>query len=65
MANRRAPKEMQKYAVVQTIKQKNPDAVTQNFKYFRTKKEAVAFAENKPGIRSIFKINYDFVGDVE
>jgi hypothetical protein len=52
--NKRAPNELQKYAVVIG----NKANYTAN--YFSTQKEAREFAKNKVGRKKLFKISYDF-----
>ena len=56
--NKRAPKELQKYVVVV----KNGGVMEAH--YFQHQKEAKAWAAEKVGKKRLFKINYDFYGDL-
>lgn len=63
MKNRRPPTEMQRYVVI--LHRRTKEFVTREFKYFHTIKEAKAWAKDKEGVKSIFKMTYDFLYDLE
>lgn len=60
--NKRAPKELQKYVVVVT--ESGPARTTQTFQYFYSQKDAKKWAKDKLGKKQLFKIDYDFYGDL-
>lgn len=62
MANKRAPSEMQKYVIVQT--DKSSVGVRTTYHYCWTQKEAKAWAKGKAGKKQLFRINYDYYGDL-
>jgi hypothetical protein len=59
--NKRAPKELAKYIIVQT--EKGP-GVRQTFIYCSSQKEAKAKASKLPGKKLLFRVDYDFYGEV-
>ena len=57
--NKRAPKELAKYIIVQTEKAKG---VRQTYHYCATQKEAKALAAKLKGEKLLFRVDYDFYG---
>jgi hypothetical protein len=57
-ANKRPPKELAKYVVQVTVKDKESRRDT--FQYFQTQKMAKEWAKAKTGTKKMFKIMYDF-----
>lgn len=59
--NKCVPKELQKYVVV--IKNtKDSDYIC---RYFSSQREALTWAKENKGKIRLFKINYDFYGDIK
>lgn len=56
--NRHVPREIQRYVVI--TKTKN----TMSARYFHSQKEAKAAFKDKPGKNGMFRINYDYYGDI-
>ena len=59
--NKRAPKELAKYIIVQTEKGKG---VRQTYHYCSSQKEAKALASKLAGKKQLFRVDYDYYGEV-
>lgn len=60
--NKRAPSVLSKYVVTVTDRTNLYDKKT--FKYFSNQREAKAWAKDQSGRKALFRINYDYYGDV-
>jgi len=61
--NKRPPKGVQRYIVVRT--EKRGAGVLEEYHYSQTQKEAREWAKNKPGVKRLFKITYDYYGELK
>jgi len=60
--NKRAPNVLSKYVVVVTEKPSGGEKKT--FRYFSNQREAKTWAKDQPGKRMLFRIMYDYFGDL-
>lgn len=62
--NKRVPSVLQKY-VVCVLDKKKGGGIRETFQYFQTQREAKAWAKDKEGKKKLFRIDYDFYGELE
>lgn len=62
--NRRAPKECPKY-VVHVKEVTASGGIKELFQYFQTQAEAKSWSAGRPGVKLMYKIIYDYLGEVK
>jgi len=61
--NKRAPKVLQRYVVF--VSEKTKGALKETFHYVKTQAEAKEWARGRAGVKQLFKIDYDFYGEIK
>lgn len=60
-SNKRVPKDLSKYVVVRIA----PKKAQKQYRYFPSQKAAKTWAKTQSGTKRLFRIDYDYYGDVK